>query len=71
MSRRDEYVTVHVALKARTDKAALLENSDGAEGWVPRSCMHFMTDKAVAEAAIGATIEARITEWVATKTGLI
>lgn len=69
--RRDEYATVQVKLKARTDKAALLENDDGTEGWVPRSCLHFMTDKAVAQAAIGDTIEARIMEWVATKNGLI
>jgi hypothetical protein len=71
MSRSDNYVTLHLVLKTRTDKAVLFADSDGTEAWVPRSCMHFQTDRAVADAAIGNTIEARIMEWVAQQRGLI
>ena len=70
MNRRDEYVTITATLTARTDRAAQLSNSD-AIGWVPRSCMHFMSDKAVAEAAIGDELELRIMEWIADERGFI
>lgn len=71
MTFREEYVTVTATLKARTDKAALLEDAKGNGGWVPRSCMHFLTDKAIQNAAIGDEIEGRIMEWIAEQKGLI
>lgn len=73
MGRRDEYVTVTCTLAARTDKAVLLHaNSDsGGGGWVPRSCLHFMSDKSVSNASIGDELELRVMEWVVEEKGLM
>lgn len=69
--RGDErYVTVQGTLKKRTDKAILIE-TDLGEGWVPRSCIHFMTDQAVNEMDLGDEGEFRVMEWVANDRGLI
>lgn len=73
MTGRDEYVTVTARLKARTAKAVLLNVGKDVErgGWVPRSCLHFMSDKAVQEASLEDELELRIMEWVAEQRGLI
>lgn len=70
MSRRDEYVTITATLNARTDKAVRLSTEHALE-WVPRSCLHFMSDKAADAATIGDELEWRLMEWVATDRGFI
>lgn len=73
MSRGDEYVTVTARLKARTAKAVLLNVGEDVErgGWVPRSCLHFISDKSVESAALEDEIELRVIEWVAEDRGLL
>lgn len=73
MPGRDEYVTVEATLEARTAKAALLNvgKDVGRGGWVPRVCLHFMSNKAVDEASIGDELELRVMEWVAEDRGLL
>jgi len=69
--RGDEtYVRLNGRLKRRTDKAAMIETDIG-EGWVPRSCMHFATDKAIDDMELGQEAEFQIMEWVAEREELV
>lgn len=71
MLRGDEkHVEVEGTLKKRTAKAALIETEHG-EGWVARSCIHFLTDKAIDEAEIGDAMQFKIMEWVAKERGFV
>ena len=69
----DEYVTVTATMRKRTAKAVLLDIGDGVSrgAWVPRSCLHFMSDKAVDDAALDDELELRVREWIAEREGLI
>lgn len=69
----DEYVTVTAMMRKRTAKAVLLDVGDGVSrgAWVPRSCLHFMSDKAVDAAALDDELELRVREWIAEREGLI
>jgi hypothetical protein len=72
MSRSEDYVTVDCLLSARTPKAVLLLCKEtGARGWVPRSCLHFSSDKAVDGSAIGDELELKMMEWVAGQRGFL
>lgn len=66
----EKYTRLDGTLKKRTAKAALIATDIG-EGWVPRSCMHFATDKAIDEMEIDQDGEFQIMEWVAEREGLI
>lgn len=71
MSRDEDYVTVHATLLRRTDKAAQVENDfTDKPVWVPRSCMHFATDRAIDAADLGAELELKLMSWVAVDRGL-
>lgn len=70
--RQHEYVTVPATLKARTDKAALLDTEDlEMPAWVPIQALHFASKKDVASAAIGDEIEVRVEERMARQKGLV
>lgn len=73
MRAGDEYVTVEAILKARTDKAVLLDiGTDVSMGaWVPRSCLHFISDKQADQLPLEEKAEWRVREWVAEREGLI
>lgn len=69
----DEYVTVEAALKQYTARAVLLDVGDAVSrgAWVPRSCLHFTSDKQVETLELDARAEWRVREWVAEREGLI
>jgi len=73
MSGREDYVTVVAIVKARTDKAVLLAlGNDVMRGdWVPRSTLHFNSDRAVDDCYIGDELTIQVMEWVAEEKGLI
>ena len=66
----EKYVTVHGTLAGRTKKAIRVETVTGS-GWVPRSCIHFSTDKAVDDMDVGDEAEFKIMQWVADDRGLV
>lgn len=69
--RGDEiYVTIQGRLKRITPRAINIE-VDGLDGWVPRSCIHFSTDKAVDDMSEGDEGEFKIMEWVASDRGFV
>ena len=71
MSRGEEYITVQATLKAKTDKAVRIETGACDEGaWVPRSTLHFSSDKAVDDAEPETALELRIMAWVVDREGL-
>ena len=73
MSRGEEYVTVTATVKARTEKAVLLDVGDDVSrgAWVPRSTLHFMSDRTVENCAIEDEVELRVMAWVAEDKGLL
>jgi hypothetical protein len=69
----DDYVTVTATMKRKTEKAVLLDVGDHVSrgAWVPRSCLHAMSDIAVANAKPDDELELRIREWIAEREGLL
>lgn len=70
LSGDERYVEVEGKLKKRSAKAILIE-TELASGWVPRSCVHFSTDKMVDDMDLGDEASFKIMQWVATDRGLI
>lgn len=66
----DNYVTLEGTLVRKTP-AAILIRVGGAEGWVPRSCVHFGTDKAIDDMQAGDEGEFKIMEWLAGDRGFL
>ena len=69
--RGDEsYVEIEGKLKRKT-RAGILIETELAEGWVPRSCVHFSTDKAIDDLDIGDEYQFKIMQWVAEDRGFV
>ena len=66
----EEYVEIDATLTGRTGKAIRIKN-EFAEGWVPRSCVHYSTDTAVDRMDIGDDGLFKVMRWVAEERGLI
>ena len=73
MARGEEYCTLEVVVEAIRDASVLihLASDEQVTAWIPRSCIHFVSDRALSSAHNGDQMEMRIMEWVATKKGLI
>ncbi len=72
MTGREEYVTVEVTLKGRTDRAIKVDTDELFEPvWAPRSTLHFNSDKQSDDLPIGAHLSIKVMEWVASQKGLI
>lgn len=66
----EKYVDVEGKLKKRT-RAAIKIETDLATGWVPRSCIHFATDKMVDDMDIDDDASFKIMLWVAEDRGFV
>jgi hypothetical protein len=69
----DDYVTITCVMKSKTDKAVLIDVGDAVThpSWIPRSCLHAMSDIAVANARKDDELELRLREWVARREGFL
>lgn len=64
----EKYVDIDGTLVRKT-RAAILIRTDLVEGWVPRSCVHFSTDKAVDDMADEEDGQFKIMRWLAEERG--
>lgn len=66
----DEYVRINATVRAISPDAVLLETED-AEGWIPRSCLHGGDDALLRELTVGSEREFQVREWLARKKGFV
>jgi len=66
----EKYVEIEGTLVRKT-RAAIRIKTDLAEGWVPRSCVHFATDKMVDDMGDDEDAQFKIMRWVAEERGFV
>lgn len=66
----DDYVRVTAKLVRINPKSFIVENEEGDEVVVGRSCVHGVDEQEVAKADPGDEVEFRVMGWLAKKEGL-
>lgn len=66
----DDYVESEVEYKAKTAKAILVAFRSHREEWVPRSLLHYSSDREVERLKRGEKVTIIVREWYAHQIGL-
>lgn len=67
----DKYVSISVKLVRINPRSFIVEDENGDEHVIGRSCVHGADEREIASTATGQDVEFRIFEWLANKENLV